>query len=143
MKVKHKMTKEFNDEIESAAKLLPRMAKFDRNGYPVYKTQVVDGLDLNMCGEVDKNGNKFAEGVKYTAPVLQYVNHKEQMMLIFKEKGMEGVREYIKEVNDRQAEMIKEAQTIRKNQRPINKAINYIKRIFSLKNEIKSTKNVK
>lgn len=120
MAIKHKLNSEFNSEIERLNKELPRMAKFDRNGYPVYRRQVMDGLDINMTGERDRDGNKFAEGVKYTIPVLQYVNHKEVMLEIFKQDGIDGVREYAKEVRDKKESMDKEARNIRKQQHSIS-----------------------
>lgn len=109
---KHKIVGTVGFQLADMVKGLPRMAKFDRNGYPVYKKQPMLGSEMNLHGARDENGKKYADNVYYNAPVLVYVDHLEAIREVFKLDGMDGAKKYVEEVLQRKEEMNREAKRL-------------------------------
>lgn len=109
MGFKHKIVGPVGKQLAEMVDGLPRMAKMDRNGYPVYKKQPMMGVEMNLHGARDENGKKYADNVLYNAPVLVYVDHLEAIREVFKSDGMDGAQKYVEEVLQRKEEMNREA----------------------------------
>lgn len=100
-------------ELAEMVKGLPRLAKYHPNGQPIYKQGTMSGYEMNLSGAKDREGKPFIDHLTYTVPILQYVNHMEQIQSIYKKDGMVGAKEYVVEVMQRKADMEKEVEVLR------------------------------
>jgi hypothetical protein len=125
---KHKIIGSVGSELSSMVIGLPKMAKFNQNGEPVYKREPMMGRDVK---KLDPTDGKYADDVLYNVPILQYVDHLACVRQIFKVEGMRGAKAYVDEVWARKALQEHEsARLVILNGKWHRKIYNWVKRIF-------------
>jgi hypothetical protein len=139
---KHKFTSQIEADIRLLAKTLPVMAKFKNDGSPDYRPRQVDYDYLIKYNVKLAGGVAPVRGGAYQVMELQYVNHNDIMVKIFREDGMDGVNEYCDEVRARHQERLAEVVKAHKfNKRLDVRFFRFVKKVWNFIKPIRKPKN--